>query len=191
MDPGRHRRAGFLRSHSARASTAWIARPETPDAPPEARAEARFRTLASSPFRMPASDRPSSFASGCGLRELEDRWSQIEVGDERVVGAPGFDLRPADHQWDADRLLVGDTLPSQPVLAEEEAIVRGEDEVGVVKLTLPPQLVHQLSDHLVDCEQALRAAEESAPRGRRDRPGLRPSAPARRSISAPIHPDGI
>ena len=62
------------------------------------------------------------------------------------IRLPGSDARPADQEGQVGGRLVGEELAAdQAVLAEEEAVVGGEDDVGVAQ---PAQRAQRV-DHAV------------------------------------------
>ena len=65
-------------------------------------------------------------------------------------------MRPADQEGQVGGRLVGEELAAdQAVLAEEEAVVGGEDDVGVAQAVLRAQRVQQQFDPVVDRAQRL------------------------------------
>src|SRR4029077_17131134 len=83
---------------------------------------------------------------------------EVDVGDQLVPGGVLRYSRASDDQWNPLSLLVEVVLELDPVRAELEAVVGGEDEEG---LALVPVLADQVDDALhlvVDGEQALQPA---------------------------------
>ena len=94
--------------------------------------------------------------------------SALAPASSRIVGAmsmlrgqlaglrAGLDPRPADQEGHVGGRLVGEELAAeQAVLAEEEAVVGGEDDVGVAQPAHPAEGVDDQSDAVVDGAQAL------------------------------------
>ena len=89
-------------------------------------------------------------------RDRGDRRGDVDVRDERLRGAARRDPRPPDQQRHVARGLVREVLTlADPVLAREVAVVRGEDQIGVVELALVLERVDDRRDPLVDREQHL------------------------------------
>ena len=73
---------------------------------------------------------------GDGVGGIEDRRGEVDVGRELVHGRSRLDARPADQQRYVGRLLVEAVLAEDDaVLAVKEAVVGGEDHVGVCERT--------------------------------------------------------
>ena len=114
--------------------------------------------------RLPLAAGSSGYAvhdpAGLDTGHVEDGRSEVDV--DRVAG-PGPTLPDpgsADQRRDPDRVLVRKELrTAQPVLALQVAVVRVEDEVGVLHLAGPADLPDDLRDLVVD---RLDRAEASA-----------------------------
>ena len=63
---------------------------------------------------------------------------------------PPGDIRPGDEQRYAQAGFIRGTLGVQPVVAEQFAVVRGEDDIGVVELAALFERVEDLADLVVD-----------------------------------------
>ena len=81
-----------------------------------------------------------------------DRRREIDVRHEVRVrpACRGRDPIGADHERNADRLLVRDLLLHPAVLAPEQAVVRGEDHQRVVESPRVLERVEQSSDRPID-----------------------------------------
>ena len=81
-----------------------------------------------------------------------DRRREIDVRHEVRVRPAGRGRDPigADHERNADRLLVRDLLLHPAVLAPEQAVVRGEDHQRVVESPRVLERVEQSSDRPID-----------------------------------------
>ena len=86
----------------------------------------------------------------------------------------GRDARPADQERHLDRRVVGRELALvQAVLPLHEAVVRGEDQIGVAERALGRELVDDPLDRVVDREQRLEPVLV-ARLDLRDQPGAEP-----------------
>ena len=114
-----------------------------------------------SPAISGSSERPSipwqpAAVHGVGVGEVEDRRREVEVGDRLVDllrrrRAAEVGGRDEGQQRDAQRLLVGvGLLLDEPVLAEQQAVVGGEEDRGVVELAEVRKLADEIGDALVD-----------------------------------------
>ena len=93
---------------------------------------------------------------GGGAGEFEDGRRDVDLLGGLAGRGAGFDPRPADQERQVGGRLVGEELAAdQPVLAEEEAVVRGEDDVGVAEAAGHPQRVEHPFDAVVDPAQGL------------------------------------
>ena len=94
----------------------------------------------------------------CRLRRrpVRGRRRDVDVADDLAGFGAGFDVRPADQEGQVGGGLVGEELAAdQPVLAEEEAVVGGEDDVGVAQPVQRAQRVDDQFDPVVDRAQRL------------------------------------
>ena len=90
--------------------------------------------------------------------EFEDRRRDVDRRDQLAGRGVRFDPRAADDQRQVGRGLVGEELAAdQAVLAEEEAVVGGEDDVGVAQPAERAELVDDLFDPFVDRDQRVEA----------------------------------
>ena len=134
-------------AHRAPGRNAGLRTPWRPPPPCLARARRlppvswrRGRRLRRRVFRAKGStERPSRRKRSSGRCGLEDGGSQVDVADQRVAR-----VRPLEHPRAADQQrhpsggVVGEHLAQRnTVLALHEAVVGGEDDVGVVQHPLP------------------------------------------------------
>ncbi len=71
---------------------------------------------------------------GFDARQVEDGRRDVDVGGQLAGLRAGLDPGPADQEGQMGGRLVGEELAAdQPVLAEEEAVVGGEEDVGVLQ----------------------------------------------------------
>ena len=88
--------------------------------------------------------------------QFEDGRGDVDVGRQLVRFGAGPNVRPADQEGEVGGWLVSEELAAdQPVLAVEEAVVGGEDDVGVAQAVLRTQCVEQRFDPVVDRAQRL------------------------------------
>ena len=88
--------------------------------------------------------------------EFEDRWRDVDVGRQLAGLRCRFDPRPADQEGQVGRGLIGEELAAgEAVLAVEEAVVGGEDDVGVAQPVQGAEGVDDLLDAVVDRAQRL------------------------------------
>ena len=140
------------------------------------RAEGRARSRAAGRARTAAaSGRPGrGSAAHCVAATIVGARSMFETNWLRCC--PAGMSGPADDQRHADRRLVEQHLPvGHAVLAVEEPVVRGEDDVRLVELAGRRQPVDDLPDGVVDREQRLEPllvvlANRGDPRGAQQRP---------------------
>ena len=80
----------------------------------------------------------------------------VDVGDQLVGFAARADVGAADQEGQVRGRLVGEELATgEAVLAEEEAVVGGEDDVGVAQSLHQAQRVEDQLDAVVDVAQRL------------------------------------
>jgi hypothetical protein len=83
--------------------------------------------------------------------DLIDRLRDVAVPHQLVADATVRDARAANQQRHPGRGVVGQVLAARdPMLAPEEPVVRGEDDVGVVEDAAALQSLEQLADRLID-----------------------------------------
>ena len=88
--------------------------------------------------------------------QFEDRRGDVDVADELARFGAGRDVRAADQEGQVGGGLIGEELAAdQAVLAEEEAVVGGEDDVGVAQPAQRAERVDHLFDAVVDRAQRL------------------------------------
>ena len=93
-----------------------------------------------------------------GTRHLQDRRGDVSIPDERSGLGAGRDAGAADQQGHLRRWVIGDELAlMQSVLPLHEALVRGEDQIGVAEGPVVLQIVDDLLDRVIDGEQSLEA----------------------------------
>ena len=81
---------------------------------------------------------------GFDAGQFEHGRGDVDVADELVGFGAGPDVRPADQEGQVGGGLVGEELAAdQPVLAVEEAVVGGEDDVGVAQAVQRAERVDQ------------------------------------------------
>ncbi|GBC87718.1 hypothetical protein HRbin12_01735 [bacterium HR12] len=112
------------------------------------------------PERRPLAPQDGEEAPPLGARRgdphgVGDRGREVHVRGERRRAAPRHDPAgvPADHERDADRLLVGDLLAAPAVLAPEDPVVGGVDEERVLEAAGLAQGPDEVPDHPVHREE--------------------------------------
>ncbi len=81
---------------------------------------------------------------------IEKRRREVDIGDDRVIHAAGFDLsRVSQQQWHSNTLLVHESLVEPAVIAEKEAVVRGVDDDGVLGEIVPVEPIKQTPDVVI------------------------------------------
>ena len=84
------------------------------------------------------------------LGKIAYRGIEVDEFAQRVTDAAPGDIRPGDDQRDAQAGLVRGALGVHPVIAEQLAVVGGEDDIGVVELAAFFERVEDLADLIVD-----------------------------------------
>jgi len=127
--------ATVLRVDVARSADAVVVEPE-PVAALEQQlvAPARHRSARERQQRAPVERMPGRYSG-----RFQDRRREVHVADDPARATAGRDARPAHHQRHPDPGLVDLGLAApDPVLAVEEAVVRGEDDERVLELPRVP-----------------------------------------------------
>ena len=90
------------------------------------------------------------------MGQLEDGWGDVDVGRQLAGLAARFDAGATHQEGQVRGRLVGEELAAgEAVLAEEEAVVGGEDDPGVAQAVHGAERVDDLLDAVVDRAQRL------------------------------------
>ena len=84
------------------------------------------------------------------MSKITYRGIEVDKFAQRVTDAASGDIRPGDDQRYAQAGLVSGALGVQPVVAEQFAVVGGENDIGVVELAAFFERAEDLTDLVVD-----------------------------------------